>query len=119
MNYEPREPEMSFREVERMYKNIPAEYFKDVELNKVNCYKCNCGHITKTINVNIGVTPMFFRCEACGNQATSTFFNDIAPNQKPTWEWYRPSLKETYKKFKRAHAMIDHICMGGLEVRKV
>ena len=26
-------------------------------------------------------------CEECGSDATSTFYNDILPNQLPTMEW--------------------------------
>jgi hypothetical protein len=38
-----------------------------------------------------------FRCEKCKGTAYSSFFKDIAPNQDPTIEWYRPTLKQVLK----------------------
>lgn len=85
--------------------------------NRVNCYKCNeCGHITKTYNADEGVTPMFHSCEKCNSNATSTMFNDIAPEQEPTQEWYRPTLSATSK---MSAGMQDHILLGGLDVRPI
>ena len=48
--------------------------------------------------------------------ARSNFYNDIAPEQKPTFEWFRPTLK---KVLKMRPAMLDHILGGGLDYRKI
>lgn len=86
--------------------------------NRVNCYLCSCGHITKTIDIHNGVTPMFFDCEVCSSPANSTFYNDVAPEQKPTVEWFRPNLKQILKMRKKP-SLLDHILNGGLEYRRI
>ena len=59
---------MSQREVERRYKkllhDVQTKDFYKIDLTKrVNCYGCPaCKHITKTRDVDAGVTPMFFEC---------------------------------------------------------
>lgn len=84
---------------------------------KVNCYVCNdCGKVTKTFNVDDGVTPMYLTCEHCGALAVSTMFNDIAPEQEPTQEWYRPTLSQVMKMEK---GVKDNILLGGLLVRPI
>jgi hypothetical protein len=108
-------------EIEKKYnellKDVETKDFYKVDLtNRVNCYVCDCGHITKTKDIDAGVTPFFFYCEKCNGMAKSTFFQDIAPDKQPTFEWFRPTLKEV---FKMKDVMIDHILDGGLEVRKV
>lgn len=110
-------------DIEKQYKKLmrdvaTKDYYKIDLTNRVNCYTCNCGHITKTKDVDAGVTPFFFSCEKCGGMAQSTFFKDIAPNQKPTIEWYRPSLDELFK-MRKQPALLDHILMGGLHYRKI
>ena len=92
-----------------------------VEPNRVNCYRCDsCGSITKTIDVDDGVTPYYYICEHCGNpHAISTMYHDVAPRQKPTQEWYRPSLKETLKWRGKNDSMLEHILNGGLDVRPI
>ena len=124
-NFEPNEPVISQREVERRYQVLikdveTKDFYKSVDLtNRVNCYSCaTCGHITKTKDVDAGVTPMFFDCEKCGKQASSSFFRDIAPNQQPTIEWYRPSLKEVIG-FRKKQFLLDHVLGGGLHFRKI
>ena len=114
---------ISQREIERKYnkllKDVDTDDFYKTDLtNRVNCYKCSCGHITKTKDVDAGVTPFMHRCEKCGNMAHSTFYTDIVPNQLPTEEWYRPSLKEVLK-MRNKPDVIDHILNGGLDYRKV
>jgi len=114
---------ISQREVERRYNKLMHdvandEFYKVDLTNRVNCYKCDCGHITKTKDIDSGVTPFFFSCEKCGRMAKSTFYIDAAPNQTPTIEWYRPTLKELMKKRKNV-ALLEHILNGGLEYRKI
>lgn len=114
---------ISQREVERRYSKLLNEvqtndFYTKVDLsNRVNCYVCKCGHVTKTKDVDSGVTPFMFSCEKCGGTATSTFFKDIAPDQQPTFEWYRPTLKKVLK-MRKNEAMLEHILLGGLESRK-
>jgi hypothetical protein len=113
-----REPMASVREVTRKY-NAMLVNQKEVAPNRVNCYSCKCGHITKTIDRDHGVTPFLYDCEKCGAyDATSTFYHDIAPDQSPTQEWYRPLLPEVLKLRNKAN-VLDHILNGGLEVRKI
>lgn len=109
-----REPQISERELERRYaklKIVPADE------NRINCYRCTNGHITKTIDRHVGVTPMFNRCE-CGAQAQSTWYTDIAPDIEPTYEWVVPTLQEV-KKYRKEPAMLDHIFNGGLDYRRI
>lgn len=90
---------------------------KTALFNKINCYTCtDCGHITKTIDIDPGTTPMFFQCEICDARAVSSMYNDIAPDKEPTQEWYRPALKKVKK---MEPVFIDHIMMGGLLSRKI
>lgn len=113
---------MSQGEIERRYDRLMYDvktnaYYKIDLTNRVNCYTCqSCKHITKTIDVDPGVTPFIFTCEKCGQEAHSSFYEDIAPRQKPTFEWYRPLLKQIIKMRKKPE-MIDHIFNGGLNYR--
>lgn len=99
--------------------DVKTKDFYKVDLtNRVNCYVCQtCNHITKTIDVDAGVTPFMHRCESCGEIAYSTFYNDAAPHLKPTQEWYRPTLSEILKIKSESH--LDHILKGGLDVRGI
>ena len=115
---------ISQREVERKYLKLTEEvktkkFYTDVDLsNRVNCYVCKCGHITKTKDIDAGVTPFMFSCEECGETATSTFFKDIVPEQKPTIEWYRPTLKQVLK-MRKDEGLLEHILLGGLDYRSI
>lgn len=115
---------ISQRQVEKQYNQLmkdvkTKDFYTKINLaHRVNCYTCDtCGHITKTKDVDSGVTPFTFGCEECAAPATSSFYKDIAPFQKPTIEWYRPSLKEVMK-YKNSPAKLDHILNGGLDYRK-
>lgn len=106
----------SQREVEKKYNKIlQHESIKgEVAPNRVNCYTCEkCGHITKTIDIDKGVTPFMSSCEMCKGTATSSFYDDIAPNQEPTIEWYRPTLKQTLK-MRQNFNLLSHVLDGGL-----
>ena len=115
----------SQRKIEREYNQLLKQvekdpYYKTDLTNRVNCYVCqSCGHITKTKDVDPGVTPFMFRCEKCKGVAYSSFFKDVAPNQSPTFEWYRPSLKEVLKMRKNPFSDLEHILKGGLSYRKI
>lgn len=114
----------SQREVERKYNRLledvkTKEFFKIDLTNRVNCYTCQtCGHITKTKDVDAGVTPFMHTCESCGQTAYSSFYKDIAPHLKPTQEWYRPTLERVLK-MRRNSNLLDHILHGGLDVREI
>lgn len=113
---EPKEIETKYS---KLLKDVETNDFYKIDLtNRVNCYKCpECDIITKTIDIDAGVTPSMHRCEVCGGFANSTFYRDIAPHQKPTQEWYRPTFEQV-KKMKNPR-MIEHILMGGLDNRKI
>jgi len=97
------------------------EFYTKINLNnRVNCYVCRkCGHVTKTIDFDPGVTPFFHLCEKCGGLAKSTGYRDIAPWLKPTQEWYRPTLKQVLKMRSRNESMVDHVLNGGLDYRNI
>lgn len=113
----------SQREIARKYnkllKSVETDDFYKIDLaNRVNCYVCSCGHITKTKDIDAGVTPFMHKCEKCGQMAQSTSYKDIVPEQQPTEEWYRPSLKKVLK-MRKNEGMLHHIFQGGLCVRRV
>lgn len=89
---------------------------------RVNCYVCSnpeCRHITKTLCIHEGTTPMLFHCEKCGEMATSSGFRDLAPNQKATIAWYRPILAEVVKMRKSHPEIVEHILKGGLGYKTI
>lgn len=114
---------ISRRQIEKKYKQLlhdveTKDYYKIDLSDRVNCYMCECGWITKTKDIDPGVTPFFFTCEKCNGMAKSSFYKDIQPFQKPTFEWYRPTLKQILKMRKKP-GMLDHIFNGGLDYRKI
>lgn len=79
----------------------------------MNYYVClRCGHITKTRDIDKGVTLYVHECEKCGDFARSTFYSDIIPDREPTQEWYSPSLEVISKK-SYDPGMLDHVLNGG------
>lgn len=113
----------SQREIEREYQKHLENpiYQEEIPDNRVNCYTCKNGHITKTIDIAIGTTPFIIHCktEGCSCDATSSFYKDIAPYLQPTHEWFRPTVKETIKFRNKNPGMVDHILMGGLDLRPI
>ncbi len=107
-------------EYQKLLKEVQTNKFYETDLtNRVNCYVCkSCGHITKTKDVDAGVTPFMFSCEKCNQTAISSFYQDIAPNQSPTIEWYRPTLKQTLN-LKNRPGELEHVLNGGLLNRKI
>ena len=108
----------SIKQTTREYNQIVKEH--QGKPIGVNCYKCEvCDHVTKTIDIDLGVTPLVISCEACKKvQAKSTSYKDIVPEKEPTFEWYRPNIKEVLKLRKKSH-MLNHILAGGLKFRKI
>jgi RNase P subunit RPR2 len=98
------------------------DFYTQIDLtNRVTCYKCKeCGEITKTRDVDAGVTPFVFTCESCGGEAHSSFYKDIRPMQEPTIEWFRPTLEQVLKMNRqKKYQLLYHILQGGLEWRKI
>lgn len=113
---------ISQREVTRRYnsllKSVAEDYFYKIDLkNRVNCYTCELGHITKTQDIDAGVTPMMMQCRVCGGVSRSHYYKDIEPELKVHGVWYRPTLKQVMK-MRKNPSMIDHILMGGLEYKE-
>lgn len=114
----------SKKKIEKAFKKLIDEvktkkFYTDVDLtNRVNCYACARGHITKTKDVDSGCTPFMLTCEVCGGLAHSTCYNDIAKDQEPTIEWYRPTLEQLLK-MREDPGMLEHVLNGGLDYRKI
>lgn len=114
---------MTKRQIIKRYENlkmrVATDSFYRVDLtNRVNCYICTqCNHITKTKDVDAGVTPYITSCETCEQPARSTFYVNIT-DSIPTKEWYRPTIKEVLE-IKNNLGLIDHILNGGLISRKI
>lgn len=104
----------------KLLQDVATNDFYKIDLTKrVNCYICkNCNLITKTKDIDAGVTPFIHTCEHCGGEAHSTFYNDIAKHLHPTQEWYRPTLKQVLK-MRKNEGLLDHILKGGLDCRKI
>jgi len=118
-SYINKNPMISIRKVTKEYNRIKKILDDQEKRSKINCYKCSCRYITKTIDVDKGTTPFMHTCFKCGNMAQSTFYTDIAPEQKPVEEWYFPTLKETLKMRKKQSDELEHVLMGGLIPRKI
>ena len=86
---------------------------------EVNIYRCKeCAGETVTIDVDDGTTPTAIGCRAkidCEGMAISSWYEIPDPKPEPAWEWFKPSEAETAS---MSPAMLDHIKMGGLEIRK-
>lgn len=79
---------------EKMLKDVEKADIND-NTGRVNCYKCQkCGRVTKTIERAKGETPFGIICPDCGEDAMSTFYNDIVPDKPIEYEWVRPTLEE-------------------------
>jgi|SRR6478609_83849 len=116
----------SIRAITKQYNELiekvkTDKFYTDVDLtNRVNCYNCtHCHHTTKSKDIDSGVTPFMFTCEKCGRPAYSTFYNDTAPTQEPTWEWFRPTLKQCLRMRIHNTALLDHVLSGGLDFRRI
>jgi hypothetical protein len=91
---------------------------------KKNAYICPFDHITITIEVDDGTTPMLLRCRqksddgkhACTEMARSSWYN-LTPSQEamdPEYEWYKPNSGHVLNKQEK-----DHVRKGGLLLRKI
>lgn len=115
---------ISKRTVTKKYAELMNEvatnpFYTKERTKKVNCYVCEkCRQILKTIDVDTGTIPFMIRCDVCDGYAQSKMYNDIAPNLKPKYEWFRPTLKEVLK-MRNKPQLLEHILNGGLERRKI
>lgn len=101
----------------RLQHDVATNEFYQTDLtNRTNVYTCKNGHLTKTRDVDPGVTPMFYSCETCGESATSSFYRDTHPELEPTQEWFRPTLEQVLK---MDIGMREHVLQGGLDIRKI
>jgi hypothetical protein len=98
-----------------------------MNVERKNCYICDtCGSYIVTIDVDEGVTPMFWgdcpTIGCCGTQSSCMYnagmlrarIPETGGNwalMTPTWEWYKPSAHE-YEGL--SPSMRDHVDRGGL-----
>lgn len=110
-------------------KKLTAHFFKmkhEMEENEnlttgVTCFVCDtCQEAIKTELVDKGITPTSLICNNCKGPMKNTNGEDIAPDYDPTWEWYRPTLKE-YLKFRKLNKRqnLNWVGSGGLLMRSV
>lgn len=84
------------------------------ELQRINCYLCEYGCNTTTVDVDRGVTPFMIQCRSrprkgrpieakyldaegfCIGTATSSMYPKLPlpPHLVVAWEWYLPSAEE-------------------------
>jgi len=89
--------------------------------NKINTYTCPKGHITVTVDVDEGTTPMTMRCRQrdddgkhnCTEFASSAWYR-CDQGLTPEYEWFKPASLKGYSR-----EMKEHLKMGGLELRKI
>jgi hypothetical protein len=112
---------MPLKEITRRYKKMlgMANYSDPVIPNRTNCYSCkDCEHFTKTIEIDHGIVPFTIPCEKCKGDAINCYYYDLAQDQAPTLEWYRPTIEQTFKR-RKDKDWLYHVLMGGLDSRKV
>lgn len=86
---------------------------------KVNNYICRaCSGRIVTVNRVKGTTPFMILCKAvpgCQGFMSSAFYR-CDQSETPTYEWFKPSLKEAARQGKD---MLDHVRKGGLDIRPI
>lgn len=86
----------------------------------INTYTCTKGHITVTVDVCHGTTPMFLKCQqmagasSCTEMARSAMYDGPAQCQVPEYEWYRPQNEHGMDAYDK-----EHYRLGGLFLRKI
>lgn len=69
---------MNKKQIILAYNKMLIESKKEDNSPTINCYVCDsCQHITKTIDVDNGVTPMFKKCNNCNGYAKSSFYHAL------------------------------------------
>ncbi len=94
-----------------------------MKLPRENMYRCPVGHFTVTVDVAVGVTPMFLGCKIPGCKAmavSSMYPKTPRPPEVPApkWEWYKPTEKQAKKKEAKYPGTLDHVRRGGLLLRE-
>ncbi len=108
------------KKYEALLKSVAEDDFYDIDLtDRVNVYVCPKGHMTKTKEVDAGVTPFIMGCSKCQTGAQSRMYKGVPEELEVTREWYRPSLEETLRIAKQVPQALDHILQGGLLNRKI
>lgn len=116
MSNKPNFAKMKRNTLKDKYKQMVARHSGEVE-HRCNVYTCkSCRHKVKTVDENIGVTPMFIRCDRCADMMSSSMYNDTMPNSRPTKGWYRPSYAEFHG---LSGSEQDHVLKGGLLLRDI
>jgi hypothetical protein len=110
------------------------------ESGKINEYTCDEGHVTRTGNLDVGVTPFIIGCKhigGCDKMAQSCFYR-CDQSKRPDWVWYRPDEEQFNAEYQKAceklkkmlpddHGdyeqglradMWRHLANGGLSLRK-
>lgn len=95
----------------------------------INEYRCpTCRGKTVTINRDDGTTPFFLKCRAspagCDEMAQSMIYR-VDQNQRPAWEWIRPTPAE-FDEYLKAHREEEyrdewkkHCDLGGMMLIRV
>ena len=99
-----------------------AKRFEQVSPHhSMNGYSCDqCGGMTMTIDVHVGVTPMFLGCratEGCSGTGVSRSYPPKLPpegHRSPEWEWARPDA-DAFAEL--SESMREHVLRGGLVLR--
>ena len=103
---------------EQMLRDIESADIND-NTGRVNCYRCQkCGKVTKTIERAKGDTPFGIECPECGEDAMSTFYNDIIPDKPIEYEWVRPTLEDCFA-LCEAPFQLNYLLSGGLLRKKL
>lgn len=97
-------------------------YAKRLGHHGVNAYLCDtCNGTTVTLDVHVGVTPMFLSCYAtdgCRGMASSSGYPEAEPpasiRERLAWSWYRPGPRELAG---MSQGVRDHVAKGGLCLR--
>lgn len=85
-------------------------------VGKKNVYTCRgCSKKLVTVDRDAGTTPFMTRCEGCGGDMVSSFYN-VDQNLVATHEWYRKSDREIRKD---PPSWREHHNMGGLFLRRI
>lgn len=110
---------MDAQKITDLYNQMIARYQdKPKPVDRFNTFRCtNCGHHTKTKDVDNGNTPFMHKCEICERTAHSQFYTNTQPDKPHTQEWYRPSLEQTHSI--TCIGTLNHILSGGLLNRPI
>lgn len=111
---------LSQREVTRRYKKMVASVEETGREPKgPNVWVCECGNIMRCRHLDYGTTPMTLSCWVCQKGSLVSKWQDTMPDLPFSHEWYRPSLRQTLKLRTKRPQLVEHILLGGLEIRKV